>query len=243
MKVNAWTGISTIARLAFRECARSRVLHALVASMALALGVAYIFGWVAGGDSAAHRSSKVVLDLSLSAISVLGSMAAIFLGTGLVYQEVERRTVYGLLARPVSRSGFLIGKYLGLIAVLGIAMIFMSLILLGGFLLIGGEVTGALLAALALTYVELCVITAVALLFAVLAHPIEGAVFTFVQGTDPEVLLLFEAYEESGQQKWRYAIARMSMVPTQVHHGASLAWETEWAVRRTYTPYYVYKSF
>jgi hypothetical protein len=72
---------------------------------------------------------------------------------------------------------------------------------------------------------------------------IDGSVFTFVQGTDPEVLLLLEAYEEAGQAKWRFALARMSMVPTQVSRDAAVIWETEWAIRRTYTPYFVYKSF
>lgn len=72
---------------------------------------------------------------------------------------------------------------------------------------------------------------------------IDGAMFAFVQGTDPEVLLIVEAYEDNDQQKWRYALARMSIVPTQVHHQSNLVWETQWAVKRINTPYYVYKSF
>ena len=72
---------------------------------------------------------------------------------------------------------------------------------------------------------------------------IDGALFTFVQGTDPEVLLMLEAYEADGQAKWRYSLARMSMVPTQVQHNKTLVWETDWAIRRQNTPYFVYKSF
>ncbi|QDV47778.1 hypothetical protein Enr13x_76900 [Stieleria neptunia] len=72
---------------------------------------------------------------------------------------------------------------------------------------------------------------------------IDGAVFTFVQGTDPEVLLLVEAHQDGDRQAWRYALARMSMVPTQVRHGETTIWETDWAIQRPHTPYYVYKSF
>lgn len=177
---SSWSGIVTVAGLAFRESARSRVLHALIAAMVLAVGVAYLFAWIAGGDADQFRQSKVVLDLSLSAIVILGTLAAIFLGTNLVYAEVQRRTIYSVLARPVTRGRFLIGKFLGLIAVLGLAVFAMGAILLAGLKLGGGTVTGALLAAILMTYVELCVIASVALLFAVVAHPIEGAVFSFV---------------------------------------------------------------
>lgn len=75
------------------------------------------------------------------------------------------------------------------------------------------------------------------------ARLIDGAVLTFVQGTDPEVLLLLEAVDGANGRTWRYALARMSIVPTQVYHQNSLVWETQWAIHRADTPYFVYKSF
>ncbi|QEF96564.1 hypothetical protein Mal15_05920 [Stieleria maiorica] len=75
------------------------------------------------------------------------------------------------------------------------------------------------------------------------AELIDGAVFTFVQGTDPEVLLLLEAVKVGDRQVWQYALARMSIVPTQVRHGDAIVWETNWAIQRPGTPYYVYRSF
>ncbi|WP_182867148.1 hypothetical protein [Stieleria mannarensis] len=75
------------------------------------------------------------------------------------------------------------------------------------------------------------------------AELIDGAVFTFVQGTDPEVLVLLEAVKAGDRQVWQYALARMSIVPTQVRHGDAIVWETNWAVQRPSTPYYVYRSF
>lgn len=73
---------------------------------------------------------------------------------------------------------------------------------------------------------------------------IDGAIFCFVQGTDPEVIVMLEAHEEkNGERTWRYALARMSMVPMQVYRNAALVWELNWAIQRSQTPYYTYKSF
>ncbi|MCD0458279.1 hypothetical protein [Roseiconus lacunae] len=71
---------------------------------------------------------------------------------------------------------------------------------------------------------------------------IDGAVFSFVQGTDPEVLLLLEAYESGDEHRYRYTLARMSVVPTEVTIDNTTVWETSWAVQRSYTPYYVYET-
>jgi ABC-type transport system involved in multi-copper enzyme maturation permease subunit len=173
-------GILPVATLAFRESARNRVLHALVLAMLVVAGASYLLAWVSGGDCDVVRRHKIVADLSLSAITLLGTIASIFLGTNLVYQEVERRTIYTILARPIGRAGFIVGKYLGLVAVMAAAVLAMGL----GFLVIyglgGGKPTVALLLAILYILVELAVVIAIALLFSVAAHPIEGAVFAFV---------------------------------------------------------------
>lgn len=172
--------IWAVASLSFRESARSRVLHALVAASLVAFGSAYLFSYVSGGDNDVLRHRKVLLDLSLSSISILGTFAVIFLGTNLIYQEVERRTIYTVLARPISRTGLLVGKFFGLAAVLAAAIAAMG----AGFLLVfvasGGVPSFGIVVALAFSYVELLVVLSVAMFFSVAAHPIEGAVFTFV---------------------------------------------------------------
>lgn len=170
--------ILAVAALAFRESARNRVLHALVAATLLLAGVSHVFAWVSGDDPV--RRLKVVADLSLSSIALLGTIASIFLGTNLVFQEVERRTIYTVLARPISRGGFIVGKYLGLAAVMGVAIAAMGAGFLGVFALAGGAPTSEVLLAILLTYLELAVVVGVAVFFSVAAHPIEGAVFAFV---------------------------------------------------------------
>lgn len=170
--------ILAVARLAFRESARNRVLHALVGATLAAAAASFLFAWVAGDEQV--RTNKIVADLSLSAIVVLGTIASIVLGTGIVAQEVERRTVHAVLARPIGRGGFIVGKYLGLAAVLGVATAAMGAGFLVIFALGGGTPSLAIVEALLLVALELCVVTAISVFFSVAAHPVEGAVFAFV---------------------------------------------------------------
>lgn len=171
--------IMAVASLAFRESARNRVLHALLLALVAACGISFLFAWAAGGDGT-PRPTKIVGDLSLSALTLLGTVASIFLGTNLVFQEIERRTVFSVLARPISRGGFVIGKFLGLAGVMGVAMVLMSGVFLIAYALAGGTLGVHLFCALGLIYVELLVVIGVAIFFSVAAHPIEGAVFSFV---------------------------------------------------------------
>lgn len=73
-----------------------------------------------------------------------------------------------------------------------------------------------------------------------LSDYVDGAVFALAQATDPEVLLQIEAVvDEDGKSQWRYALSRMSMVPTEVRHLDTLVWQTDWAVKNRSTPYFV----
>src|SRR3977135_3121775 len=94
---------------AFREAVRDRVLYNLVLFVLLLTAAAVFLGDLSGG-----QERKIVVDLGLSALLLFGVFIAIFVGVGLVYKEIERRTVYAIFSKPVSRGEFLIGKYLGL---------------------------------------------------------------------------------------------------------------------------------
>lgn len=177
--------LRNVARLAFRESRRSRVLHALLIALILATGLSHVVAWVSGDDP--DRRLKIVADLSLSAIVVLGTIATIFLGTNMIHQEVQRRTVYTVLARPVGRGSFIVGKFFGLLAVLGVAVGAMGAAFLVSYGLARAGAGGAagapldkLLLAVVFVYVELAIVAAMAIFFSVAAHPIEGAVFAFV---------------------------------------------------------------
>jgi Cu-processing system permease protein len=166
-----------IAENTVRESLRNRIVYALLGVTALVMCLSLVLGWVTVEP---QDKIRIVTNLCLSSIVLFGTIAAIFLGTNLIYQEVQQRTIYTLLARPLSRGEFIAGKYLGLIAVNGICLLATGSFFLIFLMLNGGSITLILLQALFMIFVELSVVTGIALLFSVIAHPIEGAVFAFV---------------------------------------------------------------
>jgi len=170
--------IAAIARNAFREAVRDRVLYNLVLFMLLLTGASIFIGELSGG-----QERKVIVDLGLSAMLLFGVFIAIFVGVGLVYKEIERRTIYAVFSKPVGRGEFLVGKYLGL-----------CLTLLVNVLVMGVGVSLALLyvsrgwdpliptiwPAVLLIYMELMLLTAIALLFSSFSSPALSALLTFM---------------------------------------------------------------
>ncbi len=169
--------IVAIARNAFREAVRDRVLYNLVLFVLLLTGAAIFIGELSGG-----QERKIIVDLGLSAMLLFGVFIAIFVGVGLVYKEIERRTIYTIFAKPVTRGEFIVGKYLGL-----------CLTLLVNVVVMGAGVSLALIyvsrgwdplvlsiwSAILLIYLELMILTGVALLFSSFSSPALSALLTF----------------------------------------------------------------
>ena len=101
--------VSTVAINVFRESVRDKVLYNLVAFAVLLMAASYLIGQLTAG-----QDIKIIKDLGLAAIATFGLMIAVFIGIGLVWKEVERRSIYGLLTKPLSRAEFIFGKYCGL---------------------------------------------------------------------------------------------------------------------------------
>src|SRR5467141_5238673 len=173
----AWRRIAAIARNAFREAVRDRVLYNLVLFVLLLSAGAIFLGELSGGQEA-----KIIVDLGLSAILLFGVFIAIFVGVGLVYKEIERRTVYAILSKPVGRGEFLLGKYLGLCLTLFVNVLVMgagvSLALV--YVSRGGDPTAInIWPAILMIYVELMILTSIALLFSTFSSPALSALLTF----------------------------------------------------------------
>jgi ABC-type transport system involved in multi-copper enzyme maturation permease subunit len=162
--------IVAIARNTFREAVRDRVLYSLVLFVLL-LSVSAVFL----GAASASQDAKIIVDLGLSAVLMFGAFIAIFVGVGLVWKEIERRTVYAMFAKPLGRGEFLLGKYLGLCATLAVNVAVMGA---GVTLVLVYVVRGttplvvALWPTVGLIYLELTILTAVALLFSAFSSPI-----------------------------------------------------------------------
>lgn len=164
-----------IATNVFREVIRDRVLY-LIGFFALLLIVALrLLPEVAAGTE-----DKIFLDLGLAAIQVLGLIIAIFVGTSLVNKEIEKRTVLALIAKPISRAEFIVGKHLGLTAVLAVLVGAMTAIYLAVVTWSGMQfpLESILVAALFLI-LQLSLITATAILFGVFTSSLLATLLTF----------------------------------------------------------------
>ena len=161
--------VVAIARNTFREAVRDRVLYNLVLFVLL-LSVGTVFL----GAASASQDAKIIVDFGLSAMLLFGAFIAIFVGVGLVWKEIERRTLYAIFAKPVGRGEFILGKYLGLCVTLALNVAVMgagvTLVLL--YVARGSTPLLALWLAVALIYLELTILTAVALLFSAFSSPI-----------------------------------------------------------------------
>jgi ABC-type transport system involved in multi-copper enzyme maturation permease subunit len=178
---------AAIALNVFRESVRDKVLYNLVFFAVLMMAASYLIGQLTAGQDV-----KIIKDLGLSATSVFGLFIAVFIGIGLVSKEVERRSVYSLLAKPIHRYQMVVGKYAGLSLTLVVNVGIMAAALYAVLAYMGWGVSAdvekawdapaldpALLKAVVLILLELMVITALALFFSTFSTPILSAVFSF----------------------------------------------------------------
>ena len=167
--------IWAIAANGFREVIRDRILYVIgFFAIFLALALRLLPEISVGADG------KIFLDLGLAATSLLGAIVAIFVGTGLINKEIEKKTVLVLIPKPISRTEFIVGKHLGLSAVLAVMIAIMTVIYLG--MLYWAKIPfslSSLLLSQAFLFLELAVLTAVAILFGVFTSSILATLFSF----------------------------------------------------------------
>ncbi len=186
--------IVAIASNTFREAIRDRVLYNLIFFALLMVGSALLFGQISIGI---HEI--VLINLGLTAISLFGIVIAIFIGIGLVSKEIDKRTLYTVLARPVRRWEFIFGKFAGLVGTLVVNALLMALGFFAALLYLLHHFQHAdlyLLVALYFIVLQFIIITALALLFSSFSSPLLSAVFAtalFVIGTFAEDLRAFAA--------------------------------------------------
>lgn len=183
--------VVAIALNTFWEAVRDRILYAILIFALLMLAGSTILVTISVGGE-----EKIIKDLGLASISIFGTLIAIFLGIALVSKEIERRTVYTIISKPIHRYQFILGKYLGLILTLLVNVLVMALGLIGLAYLWEGVSSLRLLLAVLFTFLELMLVTALALFFSTFSSPTLSAMFTislFVAGHLSPDLRLFAA--------------------------------------------------
>lgn len=166
-----------IALNTFRESVRDRVLYNLILFV-LILVAASVFV----SDLSLDMESQFTAALGMSAMLVFGALIAIFIGVALVYKEIDKRTIYSLVSKPVHRHEFIIGKYAGLCLTLLVNSAVMVLGTELALLYVNGKFVplhSAVLAASFLVYLELALLVAVALMFSSFTTPLLAALFSF----------------------------------------------------------------
>jgi len=178
--------IRTVAVNVFRESVRDKVLYNLVVFAVLLMSASYLIGQLTAGQDV-----KVIKDLGLAAISIFGVAIAVFIGIGLVWKEVERRSIYAILAKPVRRAEFVLGKFFGLVLTLLVNISVMALAFFAVLAFMSWRtdpvirsawlvpaVDLRMLSAIGLIAVELSLITAIALFFSTFSSPFLSALLT-----------------------------------------------------------------
>lgn len=169
--------ITSVAFNTFREAVRDRVLYNLIAFALLMSGAAILVGQIS-----IDIERLVVVNLGLTAVSLFGAVIAILIGIGLVSKEIDKRTLYTVLSRPVRRWEFVVGKFFGLTGTLVVNTFFMAIGVFLALLYVTHKVERIdvwVLVALYFIVLQFLIVCALALFFSSFSTPLMSAVFSF----------------------------------------------------------------
>jgi ABC-type transport system involved in multi-copper enzyme maturation permease subunit len=165
--------VAAIAENTLREAIRNRVLYTLLFFALALIGTGVVLATL----SYVERE-RILQDVGFAAVRLFGVAIAVFVGIGLVHQEVDRRTVFTILSKPIGRGEFLLGKYVGLLATLWLLLGVMALCFAGVSWLAGAPLDRGHAAAFAGIAAELAVVVAIALVFSSFTTPMLASLFT-----------------------------------------------------------------
>ncbi|MCC7141704.1 MAG: ABC transporter permease [Candidatus Eisenbacteria bacterium] len=197
--------IAALAHHTFLEAVRDKVLYLLLFFGLFAFGASRVLAPLALGEG-----RRITIDVGLAGLSLFGCLMTIFVGHQLIFREVERKTLYFVFARPIRRSSFVLGKYLGLVLTLACATASMGLLLVLVLAASRYEFGLALFQAFGLVFLELSIVAALAVLLASFTTPILAGLLTLaayqVGHGSGDLFALLESSDGSGGARWLQAI-------------------------------------
>ncbi|MBZ0235939.1 MAG: ABC transporter permease [Deltaproteobacteria bacterium] len=202
--------IWAIALNTFREAARIRVLYGILVLVVGANLLAIVLG-----EMSIHEQARVARDIGLASISFIGSMTAIFLGVFLLFSEVQRRTIYAIVTRPIARWEFVCGKYLGMVLVLTVLAALFTAAMVGLLAWQGVGITGALAKAILLAWCEVVTVAAIAVFFSSFSSPFLSGIFALALFVIGRVTPDLRAAAATADAAWIRTVARgtLEIVP------------------------------
>ncbi len=200
--------ILTIGLNTFREAVRNKVLYSL-----LFFALLVIVGSIAFGALSVHEEARLTTDLGLAGMSLFSIIIATFVGVNLLYKELELKTIYTLIPKPIHRYQFVLGKFLGMVLTLGVQILIMAVVLLIILSLQEVPLGRALFQQVTLIFFEVVLITAVAVLFSSFSTPFLSGLFTvgiFLLGRSvPDIRMAAQTMESSPLAWMMEGIARV----------------------------------
>lgn len=181
--------VLVVAGNTFREVGRDRMLHLLGALVVGFVLFSWVLGWL---NPEEDDQARTLIDFGLAGVNVFGLLMAVLMGSSLLRREMERRTLYTVLSRDVTRTQFVAGKYLGLLGVFAAGLCIVALVMVLYFSVFGAVRGFPLVAAVYGNLLELSVITAVSVLLGSFTTPALSAIGTvsiYMVGHNTETLL------------------------------------------------------
>lgn len=165
--------LRAIAFNTFKEAVRNKIFYLLVALGVTSALSSFIISMLTLGDK-----EKVLKDIGLASIDFFSVLVAVFTGINLIYKEIDKRTIYNILSKPIDRGSFILGKFLGLALTLLVALSSMTIVFTLYLFIATGNVDLNMFIYFFLLYLELLIITAISLLFSSFSTPILSSIFT-----------------------------------------------------------------
>ena len=166
--------ILAVAHNTFREAIRDRILYGF-----LFFATALILFSLVIGSLSFNEEMRVTIDIGMAGISLFSVLMAIFLGITLLHKEIEKRTLYTVLSRPISRAAYLVGKFLGLAAVMAVQILLMTAVWLIVLKIQSARIPAGIVPALVLIFFETLLVISAALFFTSFSSPFLSGLFTF----------------------------------------------------------------
>lgn len=165
--------IIPIAKNTFKEAIRDKILYIIILFSIFIIGASVILSTLSIG-----QDQKIIVDMGLSAISIFGVLITLFVGTTLLNKEIEKKTIYLLLTKPLRRSDFIIGKHLGMSYTLLVIISIMTLCFYGVLYFQGMPLNPVYLQSIFMNYIELILLIAIAIFFSTFASPVMSSMYT-----------------------------------------------------------------
>lgn len=195
-----------IALNTFREAARIKVLYGIVIFV---VGVNFLA--IVLGEMSISQQARVARDFGLAGISLLGSLTAVYLGVALLYGEIQRRTIYAIISKPLARWEFVVGKYAGMALVLTLLVALFAITMVGVLALQGLAITTAVGKAIVLAWMEVLVVAGIAVFFSSFSSPFLSGIFTLALWVIGRVTPELRAAVEQSEATWIRATARVTL--------------------------------